>query len=79
MLEFIEYYLEDMEYGLHSWELICEIFTNNEILYTYNLVPIIKKALKIIDALPKETQKKIIMVSFLDYFLKTNGNYVREN
>jgi hypothetical protein len=79
MLEFIEYYLEDLEYGVHSWELICEIFKNNENLYTYNLVPIVKKALKIIDTLPKETQKKLITVSFLVYFLKANGNYVREN
>ena len=44
-----------MEYGVHSWELIAEIFKNSDQLMQYNIVPIIKKAIKIIDALPKET------------------------
>jgi len=45
-------YLDDIEYGVHSWELITEIFSNNDLLLTFNLVPILKKVLKIIDELP---------------------------
>jgi hypothetical protein len=44
-----------MEYGVHSWELIAEIFKNSELLLTYNLVPLLKRVIKLIDSLPKET------------------------
>jgi hypothetical protein len=55
-----------MEYGVHAWELIAEIFRNSDQLQIYNLTPIIKKAIKIIDHLPKETPKKTILISFLN-------------
>jgi len=44
-----------MELGVHSWELIAEIFKNSELLQTENTTPLIKKAIKLIDGLPKET------------------------
>jgi hypothetical protein len=33
-----------------------------------------KKGIKLIDILPKETLKKTILLSFLSYFIKTSGN-----
>lgn len=79
MVEFIEVFIEDMEYGVHSWELIGEIFKNSDILASYNLVPLLKKAIKLIDSLPKETQKKTILLSFLNYFIKIKGVPRKEN
>jgi hypothetical protein len=46
---------KDMEYGVHSWELIAEIFKNSELLLANNYFPLIKKVIKLIDSLPKET------------------------
>ena len=37
---------------LDAWELIYEIFKDSDMLMTYNLVPIIKKAIKLIEILP---------------------------
>lgn len=65
--------MDDMEYGVHAWELIAEIFKNCELLVNYNFFPLIKKVIKLIDNLPKETQKKTTMLSFLSYFIKYNG------
>ena len=79
LLEYLELFLEDMEYGVHAWELICEIFRNSSALFTYPLVPIIKKAIKFIDELPKEAQKKTILLSFLTYYMFVNDSTVREN
>lgn len=78
-MNYLDLFIEDMEYGVHSWELICEIFKNSDQLRTFNLVPIIKKAIKIIDALPKETQKKTILTSFLVYFITYNNASVKSN
>ena len=52
LVENIDVFMDDIEYGVHAWELICEIFKNSDMLMTYNLVPIIKKAIKLIDILP---------------------------
>lgn len=79
MLEYLDLFVEDMEYGVHAWELIAEIFKNSDQLATFNLVPILKKAIKLIDSLPKETQKKTILLSFLNYFVKLNGVPRKEN
>jgi hypothetical protein len=70
--------MDDMEYGVHAWELIAEIFKNCELLVNYNFFPLIKKVIKLIDNLPKETQKKTTMLSFLSYFIKYNGNCQKE-
>ena len=61
--------MNDMEYGVHAWELICEIFRNSDDLINYNLHPLLKKAIKLIDSLHLETQKKTILLSFLGYFM----------
>ena len=79
LIDYLEMFMDDMEFGVHSWELICEIFKNSDLLYTYNISHIIKKAVKLIDSLPKETLKKTIMLSFLQYFIKVNGIPVKEN
>jgi len=44
-----------MEYGVHAWELIAEIFRNSELLVSHNYISLIKKVIKQIDNLPKET------------------------
>ena len=50
LLEYIDLFMDDIEYGVHSWELICEIFKNSEHLHTFNIVPYIKRAIKFIDS-----------------------------
>ena len=30
LIEFLPYFLEDIEYGVHSWELIAEIFKDSD-------------------------------------------------
>lgn len=42
-MERIDEFLEDVDYGVHAFELIAEILKNNEKLSTFNLAPIIKK------------------------------------
>lgn len=79
LLEYIDLFISDMEYGVHAWELIGEIFKNSDMLATYNLNPILRRAIKLIDNLPKETQKKTILLSFLNYFIDINGVPRREN
>ena len=70
--------MEDMEFGVHSWELICEVFKNSDELINFNLVPIVKKSIKLIDSLHLETQKKTILLSFFSYLMSINNNPVRE-
>jgi hypothetical protein len=72
LVDHLDLFLDDMEFGVHSWELICEIFKNSDQLTSFNIVPLIKKAIKTIDGLPKETQKKTILLSFLKYFMVNN-------
>lgn len=43
LLEKIDEFLEDVEYGVHALELIAEILKNNEKLTSFNLAPIVKK------------------------------------
>lgn len=74
----LELFIEDIEYGVHSWELICEIFKNSELLLSQKIERVLKKVIRLIDSLPKETQKKTTMLSFLTYFLKFNGNCVND-
>lgn len=54
-MKHLDFFIEDIEYGVHSWELIAEIFRNSELLITYNVYPHLKKVIKLIDSLPKET------------------------
>ena len=49
LLEYIDLFMDDIEYGVHSWELFCEIFKNSEHLHTFNIAPYIKRAIKFID------------------------------
>lgn len=51
----LDLFMDDMEYGVHAWELICEIFRNSDDLINFNLVPLLKKAIKLIDSLHLET------------------------
>ena len=77
-MEYLQLFIEDMEYGVHAWELIAEIFKNSELLLSHNYVPLLKKVIKLIDSLPKETQKKTTMLSFLCYFMRYNGNNLKD-
>ena len=55
LVEYLDLFIDDMEYGVHSWELIAEIFKNSELLLSHNYFSLIKKVIKLIDSLPKET------------------------
>ena len=70
--------MEDIEIGVHAWELIAEIFNNSTLLLSFNVVPYIKKIIKIIDSLPKETAKKTTHLSFLGYFMKFDDKPCKE-
>lgn len=78
LVKHIDLFMEDLEYGVHSWELIAEIFKNSELLITFNVIPHLKKVIKLIDSLPKETQKKTTMLSFLTYFMKLGDSPRKE-
>jgi hypothetical protein len=68
--QYIDMFLDDIEYGVHSWELIAEIFKNSDLLINYpSVTNLLKKVIKHIDSLPKETPKKTTMLSFLGYFI----------
>jgi hypothetical protein len=34
LVDYLNLFIDDMEYGVHSWELIAEIFKNCELLLT---------------------------------------------
>jgi len=78
LINYIDLFVDDMEYGVHSWELISEIYKNSELLLSQQFTPLLKKVIKLIDSLPKETQKKTTMLSFLTYFMRYNGNNLKE-
>ena len=42
LIPYIDTFIDDMEYGVHSWELISEIFRNSDELINYNLTPVLK-------------------------------------
>ena len=42
-MEKIDDFLEDVDFGVHAFELINEILKNNEKLTSFNLSPIVKK------------------------------------
>ena len=79
MLPKIDDFFKDFDYGVHAWELIAEIFRNTDQLVTYNLVPLLKRALRNISALELETHKKTIQLSFVNYFIFNKGEALPEN
>ena len=78
-MEKIEEFLEDVDYGVHAFELIVEILHNNEKLSSYNISPIIKKVCQIADDLSIEAPKKATLVSFLTGFMRCNGVVLKES
>jgi hypothetical protein len=79
MLPRIDDFFKDFDYGVHAWELIAEIFRNTDTLVTYNLIPLLKRALRNIAGLELETHKKTILLSFVNYFMFINGEPVHAN
>ena len=79
LLEKIDEFLEDVDFGVHSFELIAEILRNNEKLSSYNLAPIIKKVCQIADDQTVESPKKATLISFLTGFMDCNGVFLKEN
>ena len=65
ILHHIDDFLEDLEYGVHALELIKEIFTDNENLMEYPLVPLIRRLAQAIDSIEKESMKKATLLSFI--------------
>jgi hypothetical protein len=49
LIEYIDLFMDDLEYGVHAWELIAEIFSNSSLLVSFNIIPYLKKVIKIID------------------------------
>lgn len=78
LVEHLEDFMGHIEYGVHAWELVAEIFRNSDLLLSYPIIPHLKKVIKLIDSLPQETLKKTNMMSFLGYFMKYD-NEPRKN
>lgn len=79
VLKYIDYFTEDVEYGVHALELITEIFRDSENLLSYPLVPLIKKIATDIDALDKETTKKATLLSFVNVFMFYKESSLKNN
>lgn len=79
VLEHIDLFLDDIEYGVHALELITEIFRDSENLLSYPLVPLIKKIATDIDLLDIETTKKATLLSFVPVFMFYKDLYLKEN
>jgi hypothetical protein len=79
LMEKMDEFLEDVEYGVHAFELIAEILKNNEKLGTFNLLPIVKKVCSLADDLSIEAPKKATLISFLSYFMYCNGIVMKDN
>lgn len=79
-MEKIEEFLEDVDLGVHAFELIAEILKNNEKLGTYSLVPtILRKVCSMADEMQTESPKKATVISFLSGFMATNGIILKDN
>lgn len=79
LMEKMEEFLEDVEYGVHAFELIAEILKNNEKLSSFNLTPIVKKVCQLADDQSIEAPKKATLISFLSYFMYCNGVVFKDN
>lgn len=77
ILQYIEDFLDDLEYGVHALELIKEIFTDNENLMEFPLVPLIRKLAMSIDSIEKESMKKATLISFIPQFMCYRDEYQR--
>lgn len=75
ILKYIEDFLDDLEHGVHALELIKEIFTDNENLMEYPLVPLIRKIAIMIDGIEKESMKKATLISFIPQFMRYRDEY----
>lgn len=75
MLKFLDDFLDDLEYGVHALELIKEIFTDNENLIEFPLVPLIRKLAISIDSIEKESMKKATLISFIPHFMCYREEY----
>ena len=75
MLKYIDAFLGDLEYGVHALELIKEIFTDNENLMEYPLVPLMRRLAIAIDSIEKESMKKATLISFIPQFMCYRGEY----
>ena len=79
ILKHIETFLDDLEYGVHALELIKEVFTDNENLMEYPLVPLIRRLATAIDHIDIESTKKATLISFIPQFMQYRGEYIRPN
>ena len=70
--------MNDIEFRVHSWELIGEIYKNSDFLKS-DISPLIKKMVSHINGLPKEVIGKTIMLNILTNFISLNGVPIKEN
>jgi hypothetical protein len=75
----LDEFMEDIDNGVHAFELISEILKNNEKLGSFNLAAVIKKVCLLADDLSVESPKKATLISFLSYFMYSNGVVFKEN
>ena len=75
ILDYMDDFLEDLEYGVYALELIKEIFTDNEHLMDYNLQPLIRRLAIAIDHIEKESMKKATLISFMPQFMCYREEY----
>ena len=78
ILKYIDDFLEDLDLGVHALELIKEIFTDNENLMEYPLVPLIRRIAIMIDGIQKESMKKATLISFIPQFMRYRDEYQRD-
>jgi len=79
LLDKVDDFLLDADFGVHAFELITEILRNNEKLQSFGLSAIVKKVCTIADELSIEAPKKTTMVSFLSGLMICNGIVIKEN
>ena len=69
ILNYIEDFYDDLQHGVHAFELIKEIFDDNENLLTFELNGLIKRFANVIQDIPTEKTKKATLISFLPCFM----------
>lgn len=79
LLDHVDIFLKDLEYGVHAVELITEIFRENDVMLNYKLVPLIKKLASAIDHLAIESTKKATLLSFLPVFMVFKDAHQKDN
>ena len=77
ILEHIEDFFDDLDRGVHAFELIKEIFDDNENLLTYELNSLVKRFANVIEKIPIKNTKKATLISFMPRFMQYKGSNLK--